>query len=99
MKVTFTDRARQDLLQIGDHIAQFDPVAARQLLRDLRRKAGELGRNPLAFPRVSGREHQEMRRRVYRDYLIFYVADADTVTIVAVCHGARDYDRLLPDDL
>jgi plasmid stabilization system protein ParE len=56
----------------------------------------QLGDMPQAFPLVSRYEHLGIRRRVYRDYLIFYRIDVDRVSIVRILHGAQDYEALLP---
>ena len=55
----------------------------------------QLGSMPLAFPLVSRHEHLGIRRRVYRDYSIFYRADSDRILIVHMFHGARAYEALL----
>ena len=40
-----------------------------------------------------------LRRRIYGSYLIFYRIRDDTVEVLHVLHGARDYDKILfPDD-
>ena len=62
-------------------------------------RAMRLGDNPLAFPLVPRHEHGGIRRRVFGNYLIFYLVEADTVHIVHILHGAQDYEALLfPDE-
>ena len=98
MKVRFSDQALGDLRRIGDYIALDSPLRARDFVRELRERAMQLGGNPLAFPLVPRHEHSGIRRRVFRDYLIFYQVEADTVSIVHILHGAQDYETLLFSD-
>ena len=51
-----------------------------------------------AFPLVPHFEQQGIRRRVFRDYLIFYRVDPQVVVIIHILHGARDYERLLSSE-
>ena len=95
MRVDFTEAANQDLLDIGDHIALDSPLRARDFIRLLRRQALRLKDTPRAFPLVPRYESKGIRRRVFRDYLIFYRVDPETVTIIHILHGARDYEALL----
>jgi toxin ParE1/3/4 len=99
VKVRFSDEALGDLRRIGDRIAQDSPLRARNFLRKLRQRAVKLGDNPFAFPLVPRHEHSGIRRRVFRNYLIFYLVEADTVSIVHILHGAQDYEAFLfPDE-
>jgi hypothetical protein len=41
-------------------------------------RAMRLGDNPLAFPLVPRHEHSGIRRRVFGNYLIFYLLEATT---------------------
>jgi plasmid stabilization system protein ParE len=71
VKVRFSDEARDDLRRIGDYIARESPVRARDFVRELRQRAMQLADNPLAFALVPRHEHSGIRRRVFRNYLIF----------------------------
>jgi toxin ParE1/3/4 len=54
---------------------------------------------PKAFALVPKHEASGVRRRPYRDYLIFYRVVADTVEVLHVLHGAQDYEAILfPED-
>jgi toxin ParE1/3/4 len=95
VRVLFSDESRNDLVRIGDHIARDSPRRALEFVRKLRRQAEKLEHLPLAFPLLPRFEHAGIRRRVYRDYLIFYRVEADHVYIVHILHGAQDYESLL----
>ncbi|HEX4765588.1 MAG TPA: type II toxin-antitoxin system RelE/ParE family toxin [Lichenihabitans sp.] len=98
MKVRFTWEAREDLLRIGDAIAQDSPSRAIDFVRQLRRRARKIGDMPLAFPVVPRFEAASIRRCVFRNYLIFDQAGYDAVTIVHILHGARDHEAILSSD-
>lgn len=59
----------------------------------------ELANTPYRYPFAPRYEHADIRRCPYRDYLIFYRVGRDSIEILHVVHGARDYERLLfPDE-
>ncbi len=95
MKVRFSKEAENDLLSIGDYIAKESPLRALDFVRALRERAAQLAETPLAYPVVSRFSRLGIRRRVFRDYLILYRVDSDSVRIVRVLHGAQDIDALL----
>jgi plasmid stabilization system protein ParE len=100
MKVVLTAEALGDLEQIGDYIAQDNPARAASFIDELIGKARQLGDLPEGFPLVPRYERLGIRRRVHGNYLIFYRAEADRVTVIHILHGARDYEALLfPDDI
>ena len=95
MKVVFSEAAEADLEEIGDYIAKDSARRAVTFVRELRGRAQELGRMPRAFPLMPRYEHHGIRCRPHGNYLIFYRAEDDRVSIVHVLHGARDYEALL----
>jgi toxin ParE1/3/4 len=99
VKVVFTQSARSDLEQIGDYIAQDNPTRALSFVRELRTAALTLADTPRAFPIVPRYKSHGIRRRPFGNYLIFYRAKTDQLVILAILHGARDYEPLIfPDD-
>ncbi|SNT72100.1 type II toxin-antitoxin system RelE/ParE family toxin [Amphiplicatus metriothermophilus] len=95
MKVVVTDAAFDDLLRIGQAIAQDNPARAATFVEELQACCERLGHAPRAFPLLPGHEERGVRRRPYRDYMIFYRIEVDAVEILHVIHGARDYERIL----
>ena len=95
MRVVFSDEAKADLEEIGDHIARDSPLRALSFTRELRAKAKQIGDMPRAFPLVPRYEYRNVRRRPYRDYLIFYRIADDGIFVVHILHSARDYEALL----
>lgn len=95
MRVVLSDQARADLAEIGDHIAKDSPIRALHFTEELEAKALQIGDMPRAFPLLPRYEHYGIRRRTYRDYLIFYRIEDDRISVVHILHGARNYETLL----
>jgi toxin ParE1/3/4 len=54
---------------------------------------------PHAYPLVPRHESSGVRRAPHGDYLIFYRVTTDSVEILHVLNGARDYEPILfPDE-
>ncbi len=100
MKVIFSAEAKAGLRGIAHHIARNNKARAVSFASELRRKANDIANNPFAYSLVPRFENRGIRRRVYRDYLIFYRTDGKTVNIVHILHGAQDYETFLgpPDN-
>ncbi len=59
-------------------------------------EAGEgIADMPRAFGLVPRLEHRGIRKRTFGRYLIFYRIEGESVQILHVVHGARDYIRAL----
>lgn len=95
MKVVFSTQARTGLRDIALFIARDSADHAVAFVRELRQQAEELGNMPRAFPLVPRYAHLGLRRRPFRDYLIFYRIEHDRIAIIHILHGARDYETLL----
>ena len=95
MKVVLSDAASIDLAAIADYIARDNPRRALSFVRELRVAALGLGDMPRMFSLVPRYAHQDIRRRPFRNYLIFYRVEADRVAIIRILHGAQDYETLL----
>lgn len=95
MIVVIADQAEVDLETIADHIAEHSPERAMIFVRELRDACEALADMPRRYPLVPLHEHAGIRRRVHGDYLIFYRISAETVDVIHVLHGARDYEPLL----
>jgi toxin ParE1/3/4 len=95
MIVVVSGAAEADLESIGDWIARDNPARALTFVQELRRRCESLIDGPYRFTRVPRYEHLGIRRRVYRDYLIFYRIVDDRIEILRVIHGAREYKSIL----
>jgi len=95
LKVVLATSARDDLGRIGDYIAADNPSRARSFLRELREAARRIGDTPRGFALIPRYEHHGIRRRPYRDYLIFYRVEETRVVVIHILHGAQDFVRVL----
>ena len=85
-----SSRAETDLIEIWGHIATDDPLAADRQLDRIDAACKMLAGNPQGGSR---REDLARGLRFYPvgNYLIFYTAAEDGITVARVLHGARDY--------
>ena len=95
MIVVITAAAEADLETIADRIAEDNPTRAVTLVIELRRRCETLIDAPKGYALVPRYEALGIRRRPYGDYLIFYRVAGDTIEILHVLHGARDYEAIL----
>jgi toxin ParE1/3/4 len=95
MIVVLTREAEADLEAIGDWIAADNPTRAVSFVRDLLEICAGLTEAPKAYPLVTRFKTLGVRKRTYRDYLIFYRIIGQTVEISHVIHGSRDYEAIL----
>ncbi len=62
---------------------------------ELQTKAHDVANIPRAFPLIPRYEHHGIRRRPFRDYVIFRRIEDHRISIVHILHGATDYEALL----
>ena len=68
--------------------------AADRLLEALRKTFRLLGNNPTLGEIISSRR-PGLRRLVHENYVVYYDASTEPITIVRVLHGARDTQGLI----
>ncbi len=90
MKVIFSDAAEASFEIIGDYIARDNPSRAISFVIELREACAGLAEFPSRFPLAEGYENLGVRRRIYGNYLIFYVVAENGVTILQVSHAAQN---------
>ena len=95
MRVVITAAAKADLRAIGEIIRPHNPARAATFIDELVERCQDLADMPRAFPLVPRYEEWSIRRRVHRDYLIFYRVSGDRVEVIHVLNGAQDYESLL----
>lgn len=96
MRLVFAEPAERDLGNIIDYIALDNPAAAEKIFRAIVVTAERLTRFPAIghIGRVSGTYELMMTGL---PYLIVYQVTADTITVVAVFHSARDLPQALAE--
>ena len=98
MIVTITRGATADLEAIGDYISQDNSERAVSFVDEIVDRCRRLGGAPNAYAVVPRLAHLGIRKRTFRNYLIFYRVLADRVEIVHVLNAARDYEAILLAD-
>ena len=95
MIVVVTAEAEADLEQIASYIAESSLESALRFAQELREKCESLADAPRGYPLVPRYERFGIRRRPFGNYLIFYRVGPETIEVVHILHGARDYEPLL----
>lgn len=95
MKVKLSRKAEADLEAIADWIAKDDPNMAWRFSVQLRAECTSLQDMSQRHPVFSKKQGEVIHRKVYGQYLIFYIILSDRVEIVRIFHGAQDYLRFL----
>jgi addiction module RelE/StbE family toxin len=94
MKLRYTLRARSDLAEIHDYIAQENSQAARRVIQIIRKAAEALPQNSLVGKagRVAGTRELAVGRF---PFMLVYRVDAEEVQILSVIHTARMWPESL----
>ena len=95
--VTFSPKARQDLLDIGEYIAKDSRPNARRFVAKLMEQCKRIGNAPLGF---AGREDLApgLRMAALGRHVIFFRLIDRKVRIERVLHGARNLPAVLESD-
>lgn len=95
--VVFSPRSRQDLLDIGDHIAKDSRANARRFVGKLMEQCQRIGTSPMGY--VSREDLAPgLRMAALARYVIFFRVIDSTVRIERVLHGARNLPAVLERD-
>lgn len=88
MKLRYTPRAKLDLAEIHDYIAQENPQAARRVILLIRKAAELLTQNPQVgrIGRVAGTHELTVARF---PFMLAYRIASEEIQILAVVHTAR----------
>jgi len=89
MRLILSSRAKEDLLEIWEFIADHDELAADRYIDYLRDRALEL----LHFPelgRARNEIHPNLRSLLARNHLLFYKIEGEEVQILRILHGSMD---------
>ena len=95
MIVVYTDEARDDLEGIGDYIAADNPARALSFVLEISERCEDLADMADAFPLVPRYEHTKVRRRPFRNYVIFYRVTDSRVDVLHILNGAQDFEAIL----
>lgn len=89
--------AEEDFKEIISYIALDDPSAAEVVAGKIEKSLSYLSAHPFMGKIPDEKELAGMGYRflVVQNYLIFYIAERQTVWVHRIIHGARDYISLL----
>ena len=90
MRIKYSTRAERDFEEIGDYIAEDDPLRAVRFVQQLRQACEGLVEFPRRFPLADRYGDMGIRQRVFGNYLIFYLVACETVSILHIAHGSRE---------
>lgn len=95
--VSFSPKARQDLIDIGDYIARDSRANARRFVARLQDRCRQIGHAPLGYP---SREDLApgLRMAPLGRYVIFFRVLDDMIRVERVLHGARNLPVVLAPD-
>lgn len=91
MKVAYSYSAQDDLLEIHKWIHKGNPARAESFIDELDQICAAIGENPLAYPVAFDSFGYIIRKRVWRDYLIFYRVEPDVIVIMRAGHAAQNW--------
>lgn len=93
MRCILTALAEADLEEIGDYIADDNPLRAVSFIHELRKHCTKLANMPKAYPLRTSLA-PGIRIAPYGHYLVLYSDHAEHVLIERVLHGARNIEDL-----
>ena len=88
-QLIITPLAERDIESIGDYIAKDNPGRALSFVRELFDQCKTIAGNPLSY-RLRPELEEGLRSCAYGNYVIFFSASKEEITIIRVLHGARD---------
>ncbi|OGI69794.1 MAG: hypothetical protein A2W18_14130 [Candidatus Muproteobacteria bacterium RBG_16_60_9] len=95
MKVHWTDRAKDRLHRLHDHIARDAPLVAPKVVSRLIARSSQIATSPYAGRQVPEFQREDLREVLERPYRIIYRILPDRIDVLSVMH----YRQLLPSDL
>ena len=95
MRVSWTDRAFDHLLQVRDHLSLTSGVYAERTVDRLVSRSEQLGAFPTSGRRVPEYARDDVREVIESPYRIIYRVGPSRLDVLAVVHGRR----VLPADV
>jgi toxin ParE1/3/4 len=96
-KISKLARAKTDLAEIWDYIADNSEAQADAFIDQIDRKLVLLAENP-TIGRMRDELAENMRSFPFGRYVIFYITTSNGIQIVRVLHGARDLATIFRDE-
>lgn len=103
MKIRVTPAALNDLKEIKSYIENdlSNPIAANNVIKRIIKDYSRLEFSPYMGPSLSAKVpfDTDYRFIVSGNYLVFYKADNEYVSIYRILYGRRDYMKIIFDDI
>jgi plasmid stabilization system protein ParE len=96
-RIIWSPRAASHLEDICEFIAQDSPVYARIFARKVIALVKSIPASPKTGRMVPEYNDPDLREKIYGDYRIIYRIRHSSIEMAAICHGARQLERVLPD--
>jgi len=93
MRVHWTENALKHLLDIYEYISENSPTYARRMVDRLTSRSEQIAAFPQSGRRVPEYTAEDIREIVERPYRIIYRVKSDQIDILAVVHGARQFEH------
>ncbi|HEX2556185.1 MAG TPA: type II toxin-antitoxin system RelE/ParE family toxin [Microvirga sp.] len=97
MSLVLSDRALQDLDDIGAYFDEIGPEIGDRIVDEIERRCRSLMAHPRRGTRLKTTAARELRRLISAPYVIIYEITPDTIRIARILHGARDIDAAVKD--
>ncbi len=95
-ELRWAETALADLAAIRDYLSQHSPAAGRRFVQECFNSAETLGLFPRRGRRVREAQREEIRELIVQGHRLIYWTDSERVTLLAVVHGKRDFERITP---
>ncbi len=89
MKLVWTLRSQNDLVEIGEFISKDKPAAARKWVEKIRDQARVAKEMPMAGRKVPEIGRDDIREVFVKSYRIVYLVKANSIEILTVFEGHR----------
>ena len=100
-RITITQRAKDDIIEIGDYIIYtlLEPDTSRNLIKGLKNSISQLKIFPYKFPLVQDNilQSQGIRCMSYKNYYIFYIVVEmrQVVIVLRIGYNRRNWKDIL----
>lgn len=95
-EVRWAETALADLTLQRDYLDQQSPSAARRFIEQCFESAEMLAQFPRRGRTVPEAGRDDVRELIVQGHRLIYWTDGERVTMLAVIHGRRDFDRISP---
>ena len=93
MKIEWAARARTDIRELRQYIAQDSPHYARRFIEKIFQAVEKLPEHPHLGRQVREAAREDVRELIFQNYRIIYVIKPSSIYVVSVIHGSRDLTR------